>query len=145
MTMTQTKLITGKVARVLNSREVALNRGANDGVEPGMVFRIISPAGFEVTDPDTGEVLGSVENVKFRVRVVSVQDRICVARTFKFKRINVGGNGFTRKKSSKLFDPPRWVKRYETLKSKDAAQNAGADEHVSIGDLAVQEPPIQRS
>ena len=145
MTTTQTKLITGKVARVLNSREVALNRGANDGVEPGMVFRILSPDGFEVTDPDTGEVLGSVENVKFRVRVVSVQDRICVARTFKFKRINVGGDGFTRKRSSKLFDPPRWVKRYETLKAEDATQDADSDEYVSIGDPVAQEPPIQRS
>ena len=145
MTMIQTKLITGKVAHVLNSREVALNRGANDGVEPGMVFRILSPAGFEVRDPDTGELLGSVENVKFRVRVVSVQDRISVARTFKFQRINVGGNGFTRRKSSKLFNPPRWVKRYEALKPKDDAQDPDGDEYVSIGDPAVQEPAIQHS
>ena len=37
-----TQPIRGKIARVLNSREVAINKGADDGVKIGMVFKILS-------------------------------------------------------------------------------------------------------
>ena len=41
-------LIRGKVARVLNSREVALNVGLNNGVEVGMCFDILDPKGEDI-------------------------------------------------------------------------------------------------
>ncbi len=53
--------IRGKVAKVLNSREVALNIGEEQGVRIGMVFEILSPVGDVIEDPDTGDTLGSVD------------------------------------------------------------------------------------
>ena len=53
--------VEGKVAKILGSNEIVLNRGRNDGVRTGMVFEVFSPEGEEVWDPDTGETLGTVE------------------------------------------------------------------------------------
>ena len=83
--------IRGKVARVLNSREVAINKGSDDGVKIGMIFKILSTKGSEIEDPDTGEPLGSVDLVKTNVKVTVVQERIAVASTYRSYRVNVGG------------------------------------------------------
>ena len=98
---TQTKPIRGKVARVLNAREVAINRGIADGVESGMEFTILSSNAQEVWDPDTNEFLGSVQRPKASVKVTLVYDRLSVAETFRRRRVNVGGTGVGLHRSGK--------------------------------------------
>lgn len=61
--------IRGKVARILNSRELAINVGAADGVKVGMYFDVLDPKGEDIKDPDSGEVLGSLERPKVRVKL----------------------------------------------------------------------------
>jgi hypothetical protein len=76
--------IRGKVAAVLSKRELILNVGSDDGVELGMKFVILNSHGVDVTDPDTGKVLGTVEVPKTVVKVVRVDDsHLSVARTFR--------------------------------------------------------------
>jgi hypothetical protein len=70
----------GKVAKVLGSNEIVLNRGRNDGVRTGMVFEVFAPEGEEVWDPDTGETLGTVEDIKAQAEVTEVKERLSVAR-----------------------------------------------------------------
>lgn len=135
-TKTQIKPIRGKVARVLNDREVAINRGSTDGVELGMKFAILSDDSPEIIDPDTKESLGRIENRKVRVRVASVYERMAVAETFDTRRVNIGGNGI----GIGVFTPPKWVDRYETLKRGDSNVNALSEfeSYVSVGDTVSQ-------
>ena len=56
-----TNLIRGKVARVINSRELALNIGSEHGVRVGMLFDVIDPKGEDIVDPETGDIIGSLE------------------------------------------------------------------------------------
>jgi hypothetical protein len=70
----------GKVAKVLANHDVVINRGSVQGVRRGMLFEVFSPEGEEVWDPDTGETLGTVEDVKARAEVIEVKDRFAVAR-----------------------------------------------------------------
>ncbi len=72
--------IDGKVAKILGNSEIVLNRGRNGGVQTGMLFEVFSPEGEEVWDPDTGETLGTVEDVKAVAEVTEVKDRLAVAR-----------------------------------------------------------------
>ena len=72
--------VEGKVAKILGSNEIVLNRGRNDGVRTGMVFEVFAPEGEEVWDPDTGETLGTVEDVKAQAEVTEVKERLSVAR-----------------------------------------------------------------
>ena len=132
--------IRGKVARVLSTREVALNKGANDGVQVGMVFKILYSKGSDITDPDTAEVIGSVELEKASVRVVLVQDRVSVASTFRTHRVNVGGSGVELGEFARLFTPPKWETRVETLKAREnPIQDLPEEESfVKTGDPVVQ-------
>lgn len=72
--------VEGKIAKILGNSEVVINRGRNHGVRRGMLFEIFSPEGEEVWDPDTGETLGSVEDVKAKAEVVEIKEKLSVAR-----------------------------------------------------------------
>ena len=133
------KPIRGKVARVLSSRDVALNRGMVDGVEIGMVFKILSTVAPTVTDPDTGELIGSVEMEfeKTSVKVTSVQERLSLASTFRTRKVNVGGVGI--RPATKLFEPPKWETQVETFETNEPDEAIFArDTIVKTGDLVVQ-------
>ena len=58
--------VEGKVAKILGNNEIVINRGRNEGVRPGMLLEVFAAEGEEVWDPDTGETLGTVEDVKAR-------------------------------------------------------------------------------
>lgn len=76
--------IRGKVAAILSKRALVLNVGSGDGVEIGTRFVILNSKGVDVLDPDTGEVLGTVEVPKTIVKVVRVDGpHLSVARTFR--------------------------------------------------------------
>jgi hypothetical protein len=87
--------VEGKVAKVLGNNEIVLNRGRADGVKTGMTFDVFAPEGEEVWDPDTGETLGTVEDIKARAEVTEVKDRLAVARLHHeaqtpFGAVNIG-------------------------------------------------------
>jgi hypothetical protein len=133
--------IRGKVARVLNSRELVINRGSEDGVRRGTVFEVLDPGGSDIPDPDTGEVLGSVYRPKVRVRVVVVEPRLSIASTYRVRRVNTGGTGgligVGARSALESLRPPNWIEVPETFKSNEAAwEEISEDESlVRTGDL----------
>jgi len=132
-------LIEGQVAEILNSRDLVINRGGEHGVQEGMVFEILAPRGQDIRDPETDEVLGSVERPKVVVRVVEVEPKLAVARTFKSRRRNVGGADFNQE-WRRLFEPPRYVTQYDTLKTSERTWEDLSEEEsfVKRGDPARQ-------
>ena len=73
-----------KVAAIVSDRELVINAGSVQGVEPGMVFDV--KGSLDVVDPDSEELLETIEVTKVSVKVSRVTDKVAVARTFK----NVG-------------------------------------------------------
>ena len=140
---TQKEPIRGKIAKVLNSREVALNVGAEQGVSPGMRFRILSGAGDEIRDPDSGAVLGCVQQPKAMVQVRYAEKKFAIAATYRSKEVNVGGKGLTSAWFGSTFESPKWETRYETLKAGGGFEPATEeldekDSFVTTGDPVVQ-------
>ena len=90
--MTTRAALRGKVAAILNERELVINRGADAGVTEGMVFKVIQELP-EIPDPDTGASLGAVSREKIQVRVVEVHPKLCVGTTF--QTYKVGGGVFS--------------------------------------------------
>ena len=129
--------IRGKVARVLNEREVAINVGTSKGVAVGMYFDVMHAEVADIIDPDTDEVLGSIERPKVRVEIVHAQEKLSVATTFQTEQINIGGylGPFARS-----LMPPKWIEKYETLRAQDKGWSPlhEKDSYVKVGDCVVQ-------
>ncbi len=135
-----TEPIRGKVAKVLNSREIAINRGYADGIKMGMYFDVMSLDSGEIKDPDTNEVLGSIKRTKVRVRVTEVQEKLAVASTY--QRATVDSPASFGPFARSLM-PPSWINKYEieTLRKSDLFSPVDIDEddsYVKDGDLVVQ-------
>jgi hypothetical protein len=137
--------IEGKVATVLNERELVLNVGSEEGVKVGMRFKILYPDGIEITDPDTGAQLGSVEWPKTEVKIVNVQPHMAVGRTFRTITIPESGSRYSGIRSvlygTGLDDyiPEKQV--VETLRSSDGFAEKELDPSESVvkrGDPAVE-------
>ena len=136
--------IRGKVARILSQREVVINKGDDHGVKVGMIFKILSMKDAVVTDPDTGEQLGSVGRVKTSVKVTEVQEHLAVASTYRSHRVNVGGAEIFSTRG--IFEPPKWETQLETLKVDEVAIGELDSEEaiVRTGDPVVQDSvPVQ--
>lgn len=132
--------ISGKVARILNDRDIALNIGRDQGVEIGMFFDVLDTAGEEIRDPETNELLGSVDRVKVRVKVTRVQEKLSVASTFEKIRVNIGGQGVGINTFSTLLMPPKYVVKYRTLRLDESTRGeiSESQSYVKIGDPVEQ-------
>jgi hypothetical protein len=74
--------ITGVVALVEDEYTLVINRGADAGVTPGMVFAVFSGDGRVITDPESGRQLGRLSEEKLRVKVVDVHELFARAETY---------------------------------------------------------------
>lgn len=140
--------IEGKVAQVISERDLAINRGSLAGVEPGMRFKILSSQPSEVRDPDTDELLGTVDLTKVVVEVISVQDNLAVCRTF--KKVTVPGRPGRQgiaspyaSLSASIFGDPGVPdsERYQTLRSDESFvvnELDPAGSFIQKGDRAIQ-------
>lgn len=70
----------GKVVKVLNQFEVVVNLGSLAGVGESDVFVVYAP-GDELTDPDTGESLGTLEMVRGKAQAAHVQEKLTTLRS----------------------------------------------------------------
>lgn len=134
--------ISGKVAEILDSRQLVINIGRNDGVEEGMFFKILDPKGEDIKDPETGEVIGSIGRPKLKVKIKEAKEELSIATTYKKKKVNIGGSGVGLDvgKFGKALTPPKWVEKYETLKAEEKAWEDIDEEEsfINIGDPVVQ-------
>ena len=136
-----TKPIEGKVARVLNTREIAINKGSIDGVEVDMYFDVMDTGYSDIKDPDTEQVLGSIERTKVRVQIIDVQDKLSVATTYRTKEENTGPN--ISALGLGLGSGSGWRTRHETLRTGGQLDNQiqeldEEDSYVKTGDPVVQ-------
>lgn len=146
-----TERIVGKVAKVTSDRELIINRGSADGVEQGMYFYIKGEPD-EIIDPDTNEQLGKIAHIKVVVRADEVADKLCIAHTFRTRRIQVseaveggslyGSVGASLNPLAKSLQPPRqaqYEEKVETLRldPKKGRPINPADSIVKVGDIAV--------
>lgn len=72
----------GQVALIEDDYTLVINRGAQAGVTPGMVFAVHADSDQVITDPESGRELGRLVREKLRVRVFDVQPLFSRAHTF---------------------------------------------------------------
>ena len=80
----------GRVAQILNARELVINIGAESGVTEGMKFAVMSRSPTEIRDPDTNAVLDTIDREKVRVRASEVRPKITICKTYVVRTIPAG-------------------------------------------------------
>jgi len=138
---TSKQRLEGRVAEILNEREVAINLGSEEGVAPEMRFAILSGHPYVIKDPETGDELGEVDRPKVRVKVSLVKDRFCLARTYETYSVNIGGTGAGIGDLAKLFTSPKWVTKVKTLRVDQSdlpGELSEEDSIVKINDRVIQ-------
>ena len=127
--------IEAKVAAILNNRELIINKGSEDGVEPEMRFTI-KDSGLDVMDPDTHQKLGHYAPEKILVEVVEVKPKFAVARTYQTYRTPVESHPVA---SIARLIGPRYVTGVKTIsKSQDDFEFSEESITVTVGDAATQ-------
>ena len=127
----------GKVAAILNERELVINLGSEAGMKEGMKFRVMAPE-MQILDPESNEYLGAFAREKIRVKIVDVQPKYAVGSTFETYKVNIGGalTGI-----SDMLVRSREVTRVRTLRADNNSFLEPMDEDksfVNIGDPVFQ-------
>lgn len=132
--------IEGKVAEILNEREVIINRGSEAGVEPGMTFRVTTPD-IPVRDPDTRETLGQFSRDKIGVKATEVFPKFSIGRTYETylvrSSLEVLGEGL-RGVAQDLTGNLRKVRTLRIGGGSTLAPLSEEDSIVQVGDKVVQ-------
>lgn len=75
----------GRVASILNAREIVINIGSNVGVVAGQKFAVLAAAPIEIRDPESQKLLDTVDREKVRVEATEVRPCITICRTYRMK------------------------------------------------------------
>ena len=127
--------IEGKVAKILDARELIVNRGSMAGVQPEMRFKVLEEQ-VNVIDPDNEGFLGTLEREKVRIKITEVHPMFSVGRTYETYETTVGYIG------PPIFGAigsPRRVTKVRTLKTQgDLANSDESVAAVVTGDKVIQ-------
>lgn len=80
--MSEERDFPAKVAKVIDSKTIVINRGFEDNVKKGDVFLIFA-LGEEIFDPETNESLGNLEIVRGRAIVEHCQEKMATLKSSK--------------------------------------------------------------
>jgi hypothetical protein len=132
-------LLQGKVAGIMNARELIINIGREHGVTVGMVFKVLADSPVEVVDPDTNKKIGEVDREKIRVKTSEVDDKFSVCKTYRTKRTGgiLGSATLASLYGQMLIE----TEKVETLKASDASLPPPLPEEESFvkrGDRVIQ-------
>lgn len=77
-----------KVIKILSENEILINYGIENGAKVGRKIRIYS-IGEEITDPDTGYLLGTLDTVKAELEIYQVYDSFSICRNIQREKRNI--------------------------------------------------------
>lgn len=117
--MGETNQIIGKVAGILNERELTINIGEKAGVKVGMAFKVLAEAPIEVRDPETNTLLGHIDREKVKVKASEVFEQFSICRTYEQYYVSGTGLAAFAGISSIYGEPAR--NEVETLKAEDSS------------------------
>jgi hypothetical protein len=135
-TLDQNSRLEGRVAAILNAKELVINIGAVNGVKLGSIFAILSEKPIVIKDPTTGDLLDQIDREKVRVKVIEVRERVAICSTY---RMTAGMDYSGVLSASKLLRAMEETK-LETLKIADSGVPAPLTEeesYVKVNDRIV--------
>jgi hypothetical protein len=119
--------LSGRVAQILNARELVIAIGADQGVERGMIFAVLAEEPLAIHDPQSNEVLDTIDREKVRVKAIEVRPKVTICSTYRSQEVvtpGILGSSFASSSLSGLSNTPLWTKSEvfeETLRASDSS------------------------
>lgn len=76
-----------KVIKIISDKRIVINAGKNE-VQTGDILRVIEKNSEEIVDPDTNEVLGTLDYIKATITVEYVYEHMSICKNYKTKTVN---------------------------------------------------------
>src|SRR5699024_2741137 len=67
-----------KIVKILDEYNVVINAGINQDIKQGDQFQILDKEGSDVIDPDTKEIIGTLDLIKSTVEVTELHEKMCI-------------------------------------------------------------------
>lgn len=127
-----------KIVKILDSETIVINAGSENNIEVEDKFEIFGP-GINVEDPDTGESLGTLDNIKETVSVIKVLPKMSICshiseRTSIFSITNSLPSLYSSDKYKKILN----VDKEQIMADDDV------DKTLKIGDVARKTIPLNK-
>ncbi len=68
------------VVKIIDDMNIIINGGGRDGLQEGDCFYILSETGAAVVDPQTGEGLGIIKQIKAKVQITALYEKMCICQ-----------------------------------------------------------------
>src|ERR1700728_922295 len=89
--------LTGRVAQILNERELVINIGSQAGVSNGMKFAILAEAPLKIIDPVTKELLDTIDRTKVCVKAHEVKPKVSICSLAMARIVTAEGRNAPRR------------------------------------------------
>ena len=76
-----------KVIQIISDKRIVINAGKNE-VQTGDILRVIEKNSEEIVDPDTNEVLGTLDYIKATITVEYVYEHMSICKNYETKTVN---------------------------------------------------------
>ena len=76
-----------KVKKIISDKRIVINAGKNE-VQTGDILRVIEKNSEEIVDPDTNEVLGTLDYIKATITVEYVYEHMSICKNYETKTVN---------------------------------------------------------
>ena len=76
-----------KVIKIISDKRIVINAGKNE-VQIGDILRVIEKNSEEIVDPDTNEVLGTLDYIKATITVEYVYEHMSICKNYETKTVN---------------------------------------------------------
>ena len=76
-----------KVIKIISDKRIVINAGKNE-VQTGDILRVIEKNSEEIVDPDTNEVLGTLDYIKATITVEYAYEHMSICKNYETKTVN---------------------------------------------------------
>lgn len=117
-----------KVAKIISTKQIVINAGKKDGIKVGDELEIVDQYGASVRDPDTGELLGTLDMPKGKVIVSTIYEKMAIADAPKINITSSNTNILGIATQADLNVDPKQITGTENISNKP----------IQIGDIVIK-------
>ncbi|GEO77660.1 hypothetical protein LCR01_21030 [Companilactobacillus crustorum] len=138
-----------RIAKIIDTTSVVINAGEDDGIKKGDKFQIIGKKGVEVLDPETGDFLGTLDDLKATIIANTVYPHMTIAESEKHKIPGMGNpstlastaltQGMFNSIPKELLEPHYVHEDLNVDKTQITGSFKKSDKPIQVGDLVVKE------